>query len=129
MTHIGEGGQGAQTGRSRRVADLVTATLTAAGWVESSGPAAATRSWVRTCDTAVGEKKAHAYLSRGAAADSRWTLEGCYWSEGYNVLGASVVLISATADDGQVQDSSRRFAANCDRAIGQSYAVRLLHLS
>lgn len=129
MTHIGEGGQGSQTGSGSRVVDLVTAALTAAGWVESRGPFPVTRAWVRTCDTAVGEKEAHAYLSRGASADSRWTLEGCYWSEGRNVLEASVVLISGAADDGLVQELSRQFVAYSDRAIAQSYAVRLLHLS
>lgn len=129
MTHTEKDRPRTGTVDRGHVLDLVAATLATAGWLECLGPSAAAAAWTKAFATAVGEKRANAYLSAGGAPGSNWALQGSYWSEGRDVLGASVVLIAATADDTQVQELAARFVKYSDRAISQSYAVRLLHAS
>ena len=99
----------------------VVAELVALGWTASGYTAIASK----TYRTAVGPKEAHVYLAgENTDWDNCW-LAGDYQSEGRNILSRGL-LIPKNADTATVRDLIRRFAADADLLVSQSYAARLL---
>lgn len=103
------------------IRDIVAQALLAKGWSVSNSTAIALKSY----DTAVGKKEAHAYVSQGDAYHI--TLFGAYYSEGRNILEPSGQLISILADEATVRAAAEFFAASVDNAVVTSYAGRLLN--
>lgn len=96
----------------------VTTRLTELGWSKVNGAAIATKSYL----TAVGNKAAFVYLYRGNCA----TITGDYLSEGRNILEPLARLIPLDADSNVINEAVDTFAASVDKAIGESYAMKLL---
>lgn len=102
----------------------IVAQLVAAGWTAlERSPSIA----IKTYDTAVGPKDAHVYLVDFGPSETNYFLQGEYYSEGSNVLGARGILIPKDADLAAVRTLTERFAAGAEQAVLDSYAARLLH--
>ena len=97
--------------------DSIVAHLQELGWSRADGAAIATKIYP------TGEATAH-FSSFDAARN--WTLSGCYWSEGRNVLEPHSALITKTAPSAAVADLVRDWATKVDRVVADSYAARLL---
>ncbi|MFJ1470147.1 ADP-ribosyltransferase-containing protein [Massilia orientalis] len=102
----------------------IVAQLVAAGWaaIERSTAIA-----LKTYDTAVGRKDAHAYLADFGPSETNYVLQGEYYSEGSNVLSARGILIPKDADLAAAKTLTERFATGAEAAVLDSYAARLLH--
>ena len=74
--------------------------------------------------TAVGEKVAHVYLTRGDEYNR--TLQGDYRSEGRNILEPRCQLIPFTANAAEVKTLVFAFISSIEAAIAESYAVKLM---
>lgn len=102
---------------------IINQVLVESGWIPFGGAAIALKSF----ETAVGFKEAHAYLSKGDEFNR--TLSGDYQSEGRNALESSCVLIPVGADAGTVRRLTEQFAKQADARVAQTYAARLLKSS
>lgn len=99
----------------------VAAELVAAGWKALPGPALASKEFA----TAVGPREALAWLSGGNDDSDGW-LAGQYWSEGRNALSLCGTVIPVSAGSRDIRERARRFAAEVDAAVAETYAARLL---
>lgn len=102
----------------------IVAMLAAHGWHSADGAAIGWKGY----ETAVGRKTAHAYLGQLSPETENFLLTGDYWSEGRNVLDPAITLIPKAAIGAELQACVDRFARSAETFIGQSYAVKLLHL-
>ena len=75
----------------------ITARLSTRGWTPLPLVALASKDY----DTAVGPKTAHAHLADFGAATANLVLQGDYWSEGRNILGAGGVLVPREGGGGR----------------------------
>lgn len=107
---------------TRTFKERVRAALVARGWTASPWTAVAYRDY----ETAVGPKRAHAYVVDYSLTTGRMVLQGEYWSEGRNVLEPILRLIAVPADDAALDAEVVRFLDEADAHIRASYAVRLL---
>ncbi|TXG96143.1 MAG: hypothetical protein E6R08_10240 [Nevskiaceae bacterium] len=101
---------------------IVISALQSLGWQVSDGAAIA----VKTFETAVGPKQAIAYLSPARPGAYHRSLFGDYQSEGRNILAPHGELIAIDAGPADAERIARRFAAEVDAVVADSYAVRLL---
>ena len=101
-----------------RFEGAVTTRLTELGWSRVDGAAIAMKTYL----TAVGQKVAFVYLYRSNCA----TITGDYQSEGRNILEPLARLIPLDADSDAINGAVDTFAASVDKAIGESYAMKLL---
>ncbi len=99
---------------------IIVKVLAEHGWTVLTSPALGGKTFV----TAVGEKEALAYLTAGDEFNR--TIQGDYQSEGRNALSSNGVLISKDADDAEVARLAAVFAVGADKAVGETYAMRLL---
>lgn len=79
---------------------------------------------IKVYATAVGPKEAHAYL-RFRKDETTATLSGTYCSEGRNALSTCWRELPLDQTEG-LADAVRRFAADVDHCVADTYAVRLL---
>lgn len=102
----------------------IVAQLVAAGWTALERSTAIA---IKTYDTAVGPRDAHAYLADFGPSETNYVLQGEYYSEGSNVLSARGILIPKDADLAAAKTLTERFATGAEAAVLDSYAARLLH--
>lgn len=102
----------------------IVAQLAAAGWTALEQSTAIA---IKTYETAVGPKDAHAYLADFGPGEANYVLRGEYYSEGSDVLSACGVLIPKNANPAVVRTLAERFAAGAEQAVLESYAARLYH--
>jgi hypothetical protein len=100
----------------------ITAQLSAAGWTPLAGTTAIA---LKTYQTAVGPKDAHAYIADFGPNEPNYVLRGEYYSEGSNVLSADGVLIPKDADPATATALVEQFAAGAEKSVLDSYAARL----
>lgn len=100
----------------------IGAVLASLGWnTEELAP------WgyaIKVYATAVGPKEAHVYL-RFRKDETTATLSGTYCSEGRNALSTCWRELPLGQAD-TLADAVRGFAAEVDRCVADTYAVRLL---
>lgn len=101
---------------------LVIAVLKAHGWTPVYGAAICIKSY----ETAVGKKEAHAYFSAGDGFNR--TLSGDYLTEGRNALEPHCVLIPVNATDSEICHFTTQFAVNADAVVATTYAASLHRL-
>lgn len=80
----------------------------------------------KTFDSAVGRKEAHVYLYEGSHDPYNGSLSGDYLSEGNNVLSTAGGLLPKPGTPEVWAAIALQFVQNAEKAIGDSYAVRLL---
>ena len=96
--------------------------LRAGGWSDPAGR----DDFVGKCfNTAVGMKRASAWCYPDSSDGRHW-INGCYYSEGRNVLSGCCVCIPEGADGSAVSAAVERFIALAELNIGESYAMRLM---
>jgi hypothetical protein len=78
---------------------------------------------LKSFETAVGPKEAHAYLSAGDGFN--YTISGDYLSEGRNALGGNSVLIPVKVRSEQLRYLVRQFSLKADATVSQTYAAKL----
>lgn len=76
-------------------------------------------------DTAVGPKKASLWVRKDREFPRYW-MQGCYESEGRNVVESCFCFIAESADLAEIATKVDEYLSQVERAIGQSYAVKLL---
>jgi hypothetical protein len=102
----------------------IAAHLSELGWKRlTGGTAIASKSYA----TAVGPKEALVYLQDFGSQCDYVGLAGEYVSEGRNALDSQGQLIPRSAEGDALLATVQRFAADCDAAVAQTYAARLLH--
>lgn len=97
------------------------ALLAASGWTVCEGTALAFKDY----PTAVGIKRAHAYVADYGRATAQVWLSADYQSEGRNICESRGMLIPK-ADAAGLDELVARFADAVDAAVAGSYAARLL---
>ncbi len=108
------------SGLFERIESVVVKRLLELGWISLDGAAIAEK----TYQTAVGEKAALVYLTdwrKGFAL-----LSGNYWSEGRNILEPHTVTLDYGTEPVALRQQVDRFVSDLDKAVGESYAVKLL---
>jgi len=98
---------------------VITNSLISRGWRPSVGAAIA----VKTFETAVGPKDAHAYLEVGSRDGTHRALTGDYKSEGRNALEPRSVLIPKAAELAEVQSLAIQFAIEAEKVVSNTFAV------
>lgn len=101
--------------------DAAVSEIEAAGWSIKRGPAAE-----KFYDSAVGPKKALIWVSRKADQVGNFTISGEFWSEGRNVAENQGLVLNALAPAEDIPRLISSFLSGLERAIRDSYAVRLL---
>jgi len=117
-------GQSGKTTMSSSLNESIASYLLQRGWTAFGGTAIAIKGY----PTAVGEKEAAAYVVDYGRNCDGVLLTGTYWSEGRNVLEPHAVLIPKTVDEASLREYVKRFVAQCDAVIADTYAARLLTL-
>lgn len=74
-------------------------------------------------DTAAGGRTAIVYCRKNS--DGNHVLTGDYWSEGRNALSTCWALFRPGTDEATIASEIDRFAAEAEKAIGQTYAIRI----
>ena len=78
-------------------------------------------------DTAAGGRTAVVYCRQNSDGDH--VLTGDYWSEGRNALSTCWALLRPSANEATISSEIERFATEAEKAIGQTYAMRIKALS
>jgi hypothetical protein len=97
----------------------IGALLETHGWSRTDGAAVAKK----TFPTAVGDKTAFVYLQNWP---DQLFMQGSYYSEGRNILESWGDLIPFDVSQEVLETQVSRFVSNNERAVGNSYAARLL---
>ncbi|KWT70821.1 MULTISPECIES: hypothetical protein [unclassified Variovorax] len=74
-------------------------------------------------DTAAGGRTAFVYCRQNS--DGNHVLTGAYWSEGRNALSTCWALFRPGTDEATIASEIERFAAEAEKTIGQTYAMRI----
>ena len=74
-------------------------------------------------DTAAGGRTAVLYCRQNSDGDH--VLTGSYWSEGRDALSTCWAVLRPGADEAAVASEIERFAAEAEKTIGQTYAMRI----
>lgn len=74
-------------------------------------------------DTAAGGRTAFVYCRQNSDGDH--VLTGDYWSEGRNALSTCWAMFRVGADQATIPSEIERFAAEAEKTIGQTYAMRI----
>ena len=74
-------------------------------------------------DTAAGGRTAFVYCRQNSDGDH--VLTGDYWSEGRNALSTCWAMFRVGADQATIASEIERFAAEAEKTIGQTYAMRI----
>ena len=77
-------------------------------------------------DTAAGGRTAVVYCRQNSDGDH--VLTGDYWSEGRNSVASFWALFRPGTAEATVADEIERFAAGVEKAIGETYAMRIKSL-
>ncbi len=105
-----------------KIALRIGAILTSLDW--NSTELATWGYAIKVYATAVGPKEAHVYL-RLRKDQPTAILTGTYCSEGWNALSTCWRELPLERPE-TLEDAVRSFAAEVDRCVAQTYAVRLL---
>ena len=108
------------SGPFERIESVVVMRLLELGWRRLDETAIAEK----TYQTAAGEKAALVYLTDWRKSFA--LLSGHYWSEGRNILDPIVVTLAYETEPGAIRLRVDRFVSDLDKAVGESYAVKLL---
>jgi hypothetical protein len=100
----------------------IQAYLAELGWTVLDSTAIASKMY----DTAVGPRQALVYVQDFGPQEGVVRLMGDYQSEGRNCLSTTSVAITRFADEETIKALTQQFAAEADKAVGESYAMRLL---
>ena len=98
------------------------ACLVELGWVAEDGTAIASKMY----DTAVGPRQAHVYVQDYGPQEGSVSLFGDYHSEGRNCLSTCSVSVPRFASAEDIRPLVLKFVTQADKAVGESYAARLL---
>lgn len=74
-------------------------------------------------DTAAGGRTAVVYCRQNNDGDH--VLTGSYWSEGHDALSTCWARFRPGADEATIASEIERFAAEAEKTIGQTYAMRI----
>lgn len=100
----------------------IQACLAELGWTVLDCTAIASKMY----DTAVGPRQALVYVQDFGPQEGVVRLMGDYQSEGRNCLSTTSVTIARFADEETIKALTQQFAAEADKVVGESYAMRLL---
>lgn len=110
------------TGLRAGLEKSVQACLAELGWTILDYTAIASKMY----DTAVGPRQALVYVQDFGPQEGVVRLMGDYQSEGRNCLSTTSVAIARFADEETIKALTQQFAAEADKVVGESYAMRLL---
>lgn len=109
------------SGPFERIESVVVMRLLELGWMSLDGTAIAEK----TYQTAVGEKSALVYLSDWCGSNVAH-VTGQYWSEGRNIIEPLMAILAYETKPDAIRHQVDRIVSDLDKAVAESYAVKLL---
>lgn len=104
------------------IEQTIKSVLVSRGWTAQDYTAIASKQY----ETAVGPKQALVYLQDFGPQEEQLLLVGDYQSEGRNCLSSHGVLVPKCASVAKVKELADWFSIQADKAVGQTYAMKLM---